>query len=104
MVVPIKFIGSTYKTASNKRVKTITPSKKISFVRIGKKAKPFKCVTCEGYLNGITRLRPAAFRRLPVSQRRVSRAYGGSHCSRCVEKKIISAFLTEEQNLVGDKK
>lgn len=96
----VKFIGSTYKTASNKRIKVITPSKKISFIREGKKAKPHRCHSCEAYLIGIARVRQAAFLRLPVSQRRVSRPYGATHCSKCVQKKIISAFLSEEQKLL----
>lgn len=100
MVVPIKFIGSTYKTASNKRVKVITPSKKISFIREGKKAKMHRCHGCEQLLIGIAALRPAAFSRLPVSQRRISRPYGATHCTKCVQKKIVSAFLNEEQRLL----
>lgn len=97
MVVQIKFIGNTYKTASNKRIKVITPSKKISYIKEGKKAKLHRCHGCERILLGIACLRPAAFSRLPVSQRRASRAYGATHCSKCVQKKIISAFLNEEQ-------
>lgn len=100
MVVPIKFIGSTYKTASNKRVKVITPSKKISFVKEGKKGKLHRCHCCEKILLGIACLRPAAFSRLPVSQRRVSRAYGATLCSKCVQKRIISAFLNDEQQVL----
>jgi len=103
MVVPIKFIGSTYKTASNKRIKVITPSKKISFVKAGKKAKLHRCHGCEKILIGIAALRPAAFSRLPVSQRRVNRPYGATHCTRCVQKKIVSAFLNDEQQLLAKK-
>lgn len=101
MVVLRKFIGSTYKTASNRRIKVITPSKKISFIREGKKAKMHRCHGCDALLIGIAALRPAAFSRLPVSQRRVSRSYGATHCSKCVQKKIISAFLAEEQKLLS---
>ncbi|KAM0679554.1 hypothetical protein GINT2_002182 [Glugoides intestinalis] len=100
MVVPIKFIGSTYKTPSNRRIKVITPSKKISFIREGKKVKPRRCHQCEKRLIGIKVLRPAAFLRLPVSQRRVNRPYGSTHCSNCVQKKIVSAFLNEEQKIL----
>ncbi len=103
MVAPIKFIGNTYKTASNKRVKVITPSKRISFIKVGKKAKMHRCHGCDQLLIGIAALRPAAFSRLPVSQRRVSRPYGATHCSKCVQKKIVSAFLNDEQKLLTKK-
>lgn len=101
MVTPVKFIGSTYKTASNRRVKVITPSKKISFVKVGKKAKKHRCHECETLLTGIAVMRPAAFSRLPVSQRRISRPYGATHCSKCVQKKIVSSFLAEERKLLS---
>lgn len=103
MVAPIKFIGNTYKTAANQRVKVVTPSKRISFIKVGKKAKLHRCHSCEQVLIGIASLRPAAFRRLPVSQRRASRPYGATHCSKCVQKKIISAFLNDEQKLLTKK-
>lgn len=103
MVAPIKFIGSTYKTASNRRIKVITPSKRISFVRVGKKGKIHRCHGCEKPITGIAAARSAAFSRLPVSQRRISRPYGSTHCSACVQKKIISAFLNDEQRLLSKK-
>lgn len=104
MVAVIKFIGNTYKTRANQRKKVVTSTGKISFIKIAKKAKAQRCHSCEAYLFGMKKLRPAAFSRLPVSQRRVSRAYGSTHCSNCVEKKIISAFLNEEQKIIGTNK
>jgi large subunit ribosomal protein L34e len=30
----------------------------------------------------------------------VSRAYGGSRCAQCVRKRVVRAFLIEEQKIV----
>lgn len=93
--------GNTYKNARNQRVKVITPSKKVKNIRIKKSAKKHRCHGCNRLLLGIAALRPAAFARLPVSQRRIARPLGATHCSKCVSNKITSAFLTEEQKLVS---
>lgn len=88
--------GSTYKNANNQRVRVVTPSGKHINRRIPKKGKRHRCHGCNRLLPSIAALRPAAFARLPASQRRVSRPYGATHCGKCVSKKVVEAFLSEE--------
>lgn len=38
--------------------------------------------------------------RLSKTKKRVSRAYGGSMCAKCVYDRIKQAFLMEEQEIV----
>ena len=40
------------------------------------------------------------FKAAKKREKTVSRAYGGSLCSRCVRQKIVRAFLIEEVKLV----
>lgn len=93
--------GSTYKNAGNVRVRVVTPSGKIKDRRVAKKAKKHHCHGCNRLLPSIAALRPAAFSRLTLAQRRVSRPYGSTHCGKCVAAKVVSAFLTEEEKLLN---
>jgi large subunit ribosomal protein L34e len=45
-------------------------------------------------------IRPHALKTLKQRERRVSRAYGGSRCAKCVRQRIVRAFLIEEQKIV----
>merc|ERR1719446_1118084 len=51
-------------------------------------------------IQGVPRVRPHALKRLKKRQRTVARAYGGSRCAGCVRKRIVRAFLIEEQKCV----
>lgn len=93
--------GATYKNASNQRVRKVTASGKIKDVRVAKKAKKHRCHGCNRLLLSIASLRPAAFSRLTLAQRRVSRPYGSTHCGKCVANKVVAAFLTEEERLLS---
>ncbi|KAI5149985.1 large subunit ribosomal protein L34e [Enteropsectra breve] len=92
--------GNTYKTASNQRVRTVTPSGKVKNIKVAKKAKKHRCHGCNKLMLSIASLRPAAFSRLTLSSRRVTRPYGTTHCGKCVSKKIVSSFLVEEEKLL----
>merc|ERR1711998_235710 len=61
-----------------------------------------KCGDCGTKLAGICAVAPAKMRRLAKRQRTVARAYGGSRCHTCVRKRIVRAFLIEEQKIVKD--
>ena len=93
--------GATYKNASNQRVRITTPSGKIVDRRVQKAAKRHRCHGCNRLLPSIKSLRPAAFSRLTLSQRRVSRPYGSTHCGKCVASKVVASFLTEEEKMIG---
>ena len=41
-----------------------------------------------------------SYKNLHKRERTVSRAYGGSRCAGCVRKRIVRAFLIEEQKIV----
>ena len=51
-----------------------------------KKPSIAKCSMCGKELKGVPRLRPSNLRKLPKSQRRPSRPYGGNLCSSCMRK------------------
>ncbi|KAM0672596.1 ribosomal protein L34 [Ordospora colligata] len=95
--------GRTYKTRSNVRTKVRTPSGKLVNRRVKKNAKKHRCHECNKELSSIARLRPAEFSRQKVSARRVNRVYGATICGRCVEDKIIGAFLADEERIVKEK-
>jgi len=65
-----------------------------------KSCKGPRCGDCGNTLQGLPRLRPAAYSRLPKRQRRVNRSYGGSRCYNCTKNRIVRAFLIEEQKIV----
>jgi len=93
--------GNTYKTRSNQRVKVTTPSGKLVNKRVAKKCKKHRCQGCNQRLLSIASLRPAAFFKLPLSKKRVSRPYGHKLCTKCVSDRIVTAFLTEEEKLLN---
>ena len=69
---------------------------------MGKKGKGPQCgeAACERRLHGVPVLRPTEYSRISKRQKKVSRAYGGSRCGVCVRKRIVRAFLIEEQKIV----
>ncbi|EHY66606.1 large subunit ribosomal protein L34e [Nematocida ausubeli] len=75
---------------------------KLYFKKQKKTGSPQKCGDCKKKLEGIPTLRPAAFARLPKSQRTINRAYGGTVCGVCVEKRILKNFLTAEEKQIKE--
>eukprot|EP00933_Yihiella_yeosuensis_P023920 TRINITY_DN1856_c0_g2_i1.p1 TRINITY_DN1856_c0_g2~~TRINITY_DN1856_c0_g2_i1.p1 ORF type:complete len:124 (+),score=30.44 TRINITY_DN1856_c0_g2_i1:79-450(+) len=89
-----------YNTKSNMQRIVRTPGGKLVFQAIQKKAKGPSCGDCGKALIGLPRLRPYEMRRLKNREKRVSRAYGGSRCAKCVRMRVVRAFLIEEQKCV----
>lgn len=92
----------SYRTKSNRARPVKTPGGRLVARYIKKAAAGPKCgvANCNVRLQGLPRLRPAEYARLPKSQRTVSRAYGGSLCAPCVRDRIVRAFIIEEQKIV----
>lgn len=90
----------SYRTKSNKARPVKTPGGKLVARYIKKSSKGPSCGDCKKRLQGLKRLRPAEYARLPKCQRTVSRAYGGSRCASCVRSRILRAFIIEEQKIV----
>lgn len=90
----------SYRTKSNKVRPVKTPGGKLVARYITKSAKGPACGDCHKRLQGLRRLRPAEFARLPKCKRTVARAYGGSRCAGCVRNRILRAFIIEEQKIV----
>merc|ERR1712037_542696 len=74
-----------------------TPGGKLSTHIKTKLGKSPSCGDCGCKLIGIPALRPYQYKRLTKREKTVSRAYGGSRCGQCVRKRIMRAFLIEEQ-------
>ncbi|KAK8790092.1 hypothetical protein WA588_000260 [Blastocystis sp. NMH] len=90
----------SYNTASNKYHIVKTPGARL-LVQYNKKiVSPMKCGCCKKPLAGLPRISSRDMRRIPASQRSVTRAYGGNLCHKCVHDRILRAFLIEEQKIV----
>mmetsp|Transcript_70567 Transcript_70567/g.228563 ORF Transcript_70567/g.228563 Transcript_70567/m.228563 type:complete len:129 (-) Transcript_70567:113-499(-) len=89
-----------YNTNSNKVKKVKTPGGKLTFHIVKKKTAGPHCGDCGGKIIGVPCLRPYEYKRLKKRERRVSRAYGGSRCAKCVRSRVLRAFLIEEQKCV----
>lgn len=48
----------------------------------------------------IPALRPREYAQISKPKKTVQRAYGGSRCAKCVQDRIVRAFLIEEQKIV----
>ena len=77
-----------------------TPGGELVLHYMGKKGKGPSCGDCKARLSGIPALRPSEYARISKPQKKVSRAYGGSRCGKCVRQRIVRAFLIEEQKIV----
>ncbi|EJW03017.1 hypothetical protein EDEG_02599 [Edhazardia aedis USNM 41457] len=85
----------SYITRSNKYViKKVNGKQRVR--KLKKRGKATSCGDCKKTLAGISAKRPAAFKRLKKSKRTVARAYGGVLCGKCVETRIITSFLNQE--------
>lgn len=92
----------SYRTRSNRARPVKTPGGRIVARYIKKASAGPKCgvANCNIRLQGLPRIRPSEYHRLPKCQRTVSRAYGGSLCAPCVRDRIVRAFIIEEQKIV----
>ncbi len=79
-------------TRSLRRVKVKTPGSRLVIHYLKRKPSAVKCGKCKTALKGIPRERPSGFRNLTLSQKTVSRAYGGNLCSKCSRETIINKF------------
>merc|ERR1712167_266594 len=93
-------MGKSFRTASNAVRKVKTPGGELVLHYMGKKGKGPICGDCKMKLSGIPALRPSEYARISKRQKKVSRAYGGSRCGKCVRQRIVRAFLIEEQKIV----
>ena len=90
----------SYATKGNRTRVVKTPGGRLVSHVIGKPASGPKCGDCGIRIQGVPALRPKQYTRIAKSSRSVSRAYGGSRCSKCVRDRIVRAFLIEEQKIV----
>merc|ERR1712126_718897 len=90
----------SYNTKSNSRRISKTPGGKLVYLKPKKQGSTPKCGDCKDKLHGLKSVRPKVLATLSRTEKRVSRAYGGSRCAKCVRSRIIRAFLIEEQKLV----
>ncbi|GAW78943.1 60S ribosomal protein L34 [Plasmodium gonderi] len=89
-----------YNTKSNKVRPVRTPGGRLTIHVVKKKAGKPKCADCKMAIQGVKALRPADNQRARKKDRKVSRAYGGSICAKCIRERIMRAFLFEEQKCV----
>ena len=90
----------SYNTKSNAIRIVKTAGSKMTVQHKGKISSGVKCGDCGCLLAGIRHLRPHEYKWLPKHKRTVARAYGGVKCHKCVQKKILRAFLIDEHRTV----
>ncbi|GAB1604686.1 60S ribosomal protein L34-like [Argonauta hians] len=90
----------SYNTKSNRRKVSKTPGGKLVYLYVKKLGTIPKCGDCKEPLRGITPARPIKWMSMSRRHKKVSRAYGGSRCHKCVRNRIVRAFLIEEQKIV----
>lgn len=90
----------SYRTASNIATPVKTPGGVLVAHYVQKKGKGVKCGDCGSKLAGIPARRPNELAKAKKHSLRVSRAYGGSRCGKCVKQRVVRAFLVEEQKIV----
>ena len=87
---------ASYRTKSNRFRTVKTPGGKLAIQYISKK-------TSGTGLQGLSRKRPAAARRIAYAKRTVSRPYGGVMTHQEVRDRITRAFMIEEINSIKQK-
>merc|ERR1712142_162076 len=90
----------SYNTSSNKRRIVRTPGGRLVYQYVKKRGKRAACANCKIELSGVVRARAFKLKSLPKRKKRVTRAYGGNLCHKCVRERVVRAFLIEEQKIV----
>ena len=83
-------------TRSLRRVKVRTPGSRLVTHYSKRKPSIAKCANCKNELKGIPRERPSVFRNLTLSQKTVSRPFGGNLCSKCSREAIINKYKEQK--------
>jgi large subunit ribosomal protein L34e len=91
-------VRHSYNTKQHRFRAVRTPGGKLVSQRVYKRGHGVKCSDCKQVLQGIPMVKHYEW--LKQRQRKVSRAYGGSCCAKCVQQRIVRAFLLEEQKAV----
>ncbi|AIJ06085.1 50S ribosomal protein L34e [Methanocaldococcus sp. 16A] len=78
-----------YRSRSYRRIYRRTPGGRIVIHYKRRKPNKAKCAVCGAELHGVPRGRPVEIRKLPKSQRRPERPYGGYLCPRCLKRLMI---------------
>ncbi len=74
------------RTRSKRRVYVRLPGGETVIHYEPRRPGPARCALCGRPLNGVPRLRPSELRKLPLSQKRPERMFGGVLCHECLEK------------------
>ena len=90
----------SYNTRSNAIRIVKTAGSNMTVQHKGKMSAGVKCGDCGCLLAGIRHLRPHEYKWIPKNKRTVTRAYGGVRCHKCVQKKILRAFLINEHKAI----
>ncbi len=91
-------VRHAYNSSSSRYRPVRTPGGKLVGQRCYKRGSGVKCSDCKKVLQGIPMVKH--YQWLKQRQRKVARAYGGSCCAKCVQQRIMRAFLLEEQKAV----
>ena len=75
-----------YRTRLIKKRKMKLPGGRTTTHYKKKKVKKSKCANCGRLLSGVPRLSAAEIRKLPKTQRRPERPYGGHLCPQCLQE------------------
>lgn len=81
---------SKTKSRTLRRVKTKTPTNRVVVHYVQKSPQKPKCSKCGVALQGMGKKTPIQVSKLPKSQRRAERPFGGNLCSKCSKATLKS--------------
>jgi large subunit ribosomal protein L34e len=80
------------RTKTFRKVFVKTPGGKTVTQYKRRKPSHAKCANCERRLAGVPRDIPARIKKLPKTQRRPDRPFGGIYCPKCSKQKILETI------------
>ena len=81
-------VSGRFKSRTFRRIFKRTPGGKNIIHYVLRMPSKAKCAKCNAVLPGIARGRPSQIKKLPKTQKTVSRPYGGNLCSKCMRQTI----------------
>lgn len=88
-----------HRTRSLRRVKVKLPGGRVTIHYIKRKPNQAHCANCKKILRGVPKDLPVKIRKLPKSQRRPERLFGGFLCPSCAKNEIIKKFNTVNEKI-----
>jgi large subunit ribosomal protein L34e len=87
-------VRGQYRSHSFRKISRRTPGGRVSVQYKLRKPGKAHCANCGCVLSGIANERPRKMQNMPKTKKRPSRLFGGTLCSKCSRKEIVSKALS----------